>query len=782
MSLQVALAGQLRVSSDGTSLDGTRLAGRQGRVVLACLVSERHRPVPIEELAEAIWGASPPPTWRTALRGAISSVRAFLRLLGLPAAELLTASSGCYQLNLPDDTTVDVELAARDAEVAIEALEARDLPGAVAAARSARAVARSPLLPGLDSAWIERRRALLHETLVRSLEVLADAHLGAQHGPLAVESARELVQLEPFRESAHLRLVRALAAAGDRGEALRAFERCRRLLAEELGIDPSPELEVAYLDVLRAEPSDEPPPGGREPQARQGDLFVGRATEMGHLRTAWEGARAGRRRGALIMGEAGIGKSRLVAEVTAAAVRDGAVVLSGSCEEHLRVAYLPLRQAIGHHLATRTPEQLEELVDRGGPWIQRWPELAWRVEGSADPGSGPGDQSYLLSETFVDLLRAIAAGAAVVLVLEDVQWADDPSLELVRHLARAPAPAGLLLLVTCRTDEELSPGVGAALADLARAPWVADVPLASLQVSEVAAMVDLLIDSAAGRRSGTGRDLSAGVLHRHTGGNPFLVRELLRHLTETGEPAGADPAPSAAGVADDDVPPSVRLVVGHRLARLPGRAGELVEAAAVVGDEVDIAVLARVVDIRHAEVVAALDAATRAGLLDECPGVPGRYVFRHPIVHDAVYVGLPAGRRALLHHRVGTAIEAAPGGSSRLRELADHFALGSEPTDAGKAVDYARRAGDEALAELRYEDSADSYRRALAGLDRTVCDDGHRRELHLALAEALAGAGRPAAAEEVLREAGVAGGGTRRPRRRSPNAGQGTAPAGHRPP
>src|SRR6185437_17111941 len=95
MSLQVTLAGQLRVASDGTSLDGTRLAGRQGRVVLAYLVTERHRRVPIEELAEAIWDASPPRTWRTALRGAISSVRSFLGSLGLPAAELLTASSGC---------------------------------------------------------------------------------------------------------------------------------------------------------------------------------------------------------------------------------------------------------------------------------------------------------------------------------------------------------------------------------------------------------------------------------------------------------------------------------------------------------------------------------------------------------------------------------------------------------------------------------------------------------------------------------------------------------------
>jgi predicted ATPase len=570
-------------------------------------------------------------------------------------------------------------------------------------------------------------------------------------------------------------LLRALAAAGDRGEALRAYERCRQLLAEELGIDPSPELELAYLEVLRAEPAGPPLSAGGDPKAGYSG-FVGRAAEIARLSTAWEAARTGRRHGALIMGEAGIGKSRLVAEVTAAAARDGAVVLSGNCEEHLRVAYLPFRQAVGHHLATRTPEQLEELVDRGGSWIRRWPEMAWRAAGSPDRSPRPDDQRFLLSETFVDLLRAVSAAAPVVLVLEDVQWADDPSLELIRHLARTPAPAGVLLLVTCRTDEELTPGVDAALADLSRAPWVADVPLACLQMSQVAALVDLLIGSAAGRPLATGRGLLAGVLHRRTGGNPFLLAELLRHLAETGELAGADPGPLAAGAATDEVPPSVRLVVRHRLARLPGRAGELVEAAAVVGGEVDLAVLAQVVDLGRARVVTALDAATRAGLLDEGPGVPGRYVFRHPLVHDAVYAGLPAGRRAQLHHRVGTAIEAAPGGHSGLKELADHFALGSEPEDAGKAVAYARQAGDQALAEHRCEDAAHSYRTALAALERADRDGRERRYLQLALANALA----RAAADQVVREATAAG--TRQTRRRSAQAEPGAVKAGQRPP
>jgi DNA-binding SARP family transcriptional activator len=254
MSLRVNLAGQLKVEARGRTLEATRLAGRQGRVVLAYLVAERDNPVPAEKLAEVVWGATPPSTWRPALRGTVSKVRTFLAALELPAADMLTNSSGCYLLSLPEDATVDVELAVAAADAATRALAAGDLAGALEAAGAARRIAGRPLLPGIEGAWVERWRAVLHDTLVRSLEVLVDSHLVTGRGESGIPPARELVALEPFRESAHLRLLRALAVGGDRGEALRAYERCRRLLAEELGVDPSAELEAAYLAVLRAGP------------------------------------------------------------------------------------------------------------------------------------------------------------------------------------------------------------------------------------------------------------------------------------------------------------------------------------------------------------------------------------------------------------------------------------------------------------------------------------------------------------------------------------------------
>ena len=266
MSLEITLTGQLTAEADGNRADAADLPGRQASVVFAYLVAERGRPVPAEELAEAVWGGALPPTWRPAIRGVVSRVRDFLDLLGLAGADTLTSSSGCYRLALPGDTTVDVELAQGEAEAARRALGAGQLDRALAAAGRARTIAGRPLLPGHDSAWVEDRRAALHQLLASCLELQVDAHLAAGQAPLAVGPAAELVALEPFRDSAYRRLLAAHHAAGDRGEALRVYDRYRRVLADELGVGPSPELEAAYLELLHAEPGD----GAPVPAARRG--------------------------------------------------------------------------------------------------------------------------------------------------------------------------------------------------------------------------------------------------------------------------------------------------------------------------------------------------------------------------------------------------------------------------------------------------------------------------------------------------------------------------------
>src|SRR5215211_8080215 len=310
MSLQITLTGQLTAEADGARADATDLPGRQAPLVFAYLVAERDRPVPSEELAEAVWDGTLPPTWRPALRGVVSKVRGFLDVVGLPADDTLTSAAGCYRLALPADTAVDVEQAAGAAAAARSALAAGDLELAAAAAERARQIAGRPLLPGHEGAWVEQRRDGLHRILVDSLELLVDVHLRAGHPDPAVGPARDLVALEPFRDSAHERLLRAHAAAGDRGEALRVYDRYRRALAEELGVGPSPELEAAYLELLHAEPLALAPaaaPAGPPAPAASPVTgpFVGRGAELGRLRSAFTEAAAGLRRTVLVAGEAG---------------------------------------------------------------------------------------------------------------------------------------------------------------------------------------------------------------------------------------------------------------------------------------------------------------------------------------------------------------------------------------------------------------------------------------------------------------------------------------------
>jgi DNA-binding SARP family transcriptional activator len=731
MSVRVSLAGRLEVETDGRTLDAARLPGRQGRVVLAYLVAERDRPVPSEELAEAVWGPAPPPTWQPALRGVVSKVRDFLEALELPAGDMLTSVSGCYQLVLPDDATVDVELAAGDADAAARAFADGDLERALEAAGAARALAGRPLLPGQEGGWVERLRTVWQQVLVRALQVMVDASLARGRGEAAVQPATELVRLEPFRESAHLRLLRARAAAGDRGEALRVYDRCRRLLAEELGVDPSPELEAAYLELLRDDtvvaPTRQALLEGAGPARAWGEgPFVGRGPELARLGAAWAGALAGQRRLVLVTGEAGIGKSRLAAELAEHAERDGATVLLGRCDRQAGVAYLPLRAALGAYLAACPAERLRELVGPlGGELVRLWPELARRLPGLPAPTrSGPEEERYLLVEALTGLLDAVASASPALLVVDDLHEADEQSLALLRHLANATRPAGLLVLLTARDDEAARGDLAGVLADLLRAPGSQHLALGGLDEGEIAAVAETYT----GAPSRPATAALARVVRGRTGGNPFFAGELLRHLDETGALAPGVIARTAAGAAVDDVPATVRLVVGRRLALLGDAVRQLLEAASVIGHSTDLTLLARVVDLGDDDLLDALDMAVRAKLLDERPGMPGRYAFHHGIVRDLVYRDMLAGRRALLHHRVGEALEGlevAGGDPDRVRALADQFALG-QAGDAGKATDSARRAGDQALPRLLYEEAAHRYRQALAALDRGGGTDSDR--------------------------------------------------------
>ena len=241
--LRLYLTGRLTAELGDLRFDERRLPGRQGRRALAYLALRRTDPVPIDALAEAVWGTeSPSGAWETALSAIVSKLRASLR--ALDARCTVATAAGCYQLALPPDAWVDVE-AARDAldqaEGHVRAGRTRAAwgPGNVAASIAAR-----PFLAGVDADWIARERAALRDVHVRALECLTAVALANHEHPLAAQLAREVVDLEPFRETGWQRLMQALAGGGNRAEALLAYARCKKLLADELGVSPAPQTDA----------------------------------------------------------------------------------------------------------------------------------------------------------------------------------------------------------------------------------------------------------------------------------------------------------------------------------------------------------------------------------------------------------------------------------------------------------------------------------------------------------------------------------------------------------
>jgi YVTN family beta-propeller protein len=257
LQLNVFLAGRVAVEADGVLVGEERFPGRQGRLLFAYLVAEQGRPVPRDELAEALWGEAPPATWEKALTVLVSKLRSLLVECGLDGAIALTSAFRSYRLTLPEGTWVDVIAAAEAVAQAEAALAADDLEQAKAVATLAASLARPLFLSGEEGDWVDAKRRELSDILRRALSCLAEACLRSGDEVDAAKWAEETIALEPYRETGYRHLMAAHAAAGNRAEALRVYERCRQLLATELGAYPSPETESIYRELLEA-PSPEP--------------------------------------------------------------------------------------------------------------------------------------------------------------------------------------------------------------------------------------------------------------------------------------------------------------------------------------------------------------------------------------------------------------------------------------------------------------------------------------------------------------------------------------------
>ena len=246
----IRLAGGVRVETAAGVAGESGLGGRRPRLALAVLATEHDRDVGREELALALWGEQPPRTWEPSLRETVSKVRRYIADAGVADARI-TSALGCYRLVLPPGTEIDIEVAEHGSSEAHRLLAAGELAAASAVAARVHEIAARPLLPGEHGSWVEARRRSLEGCLVSALEVLGVTAAARRDWPAVTRAAEAILALEPFREDAYRSLMQAHSAAGNRAEALRVYNRCQRLLDDELGTRPSPDIEAHFVSLLR---------------------------------------------------------------------------------------------------------------------------------------------------------------------------------------------------------------------------------------------------------------------------------------------------------------------------------------------------------------------------------------------------------------------------------------------------------------------------------------------------------------------------------------------------
>ena len=461
--------------------------------------------------------------------------------------------------------------------------------------------------------------------------------------------------------------------------------------------------------------------------------FVGRSRELATLRTLVPRLPGEGRRIALIGGEAGSGKSRLVREFAREAAADGVVVLYGACDAVVRTPYRPFVEALEQLVRGSDPTTLrEDLGPAGGELARLLPELPARIEGLSEPvAADPDTERHRLHSVIGDVLVGAGRRRPLLLVLEDGHWADAPTLLLLRHLARSATDARLLLLATFRdTEVDVPTELADALADLRRADDVVRLKLGGLSEGEIVEFVQC----AAGREEDAAVHELAAAIHELTEGNAFLVCELWRALLETGVLVLSDGAVRLTRPLEQiATPESVREVVSQRVSRLDAATRDLLELAAVVGSEFELEVLRRAAPF-GLERPDALEAAVRSGMVEEVPARMLAYRFTHELVRRALYDRLSALRRAELHLQVGKAIESADPTSGRvLADLAHHFAAAAPLGDRERAIEYNVLAAAAATAALAFEEAASRLRTAL---DIGIGDGRRRAETQLQLGTA----------------------------------------------
>jgi DNA-binding SARP family transcriptional activator len=678
----------------------TTLKAAKHRALLAALALQPRRAVSADTLVEAIWGADAPPSAQATLHTYLSVVRRTLEP-DLPArtpSRYLVSSDAGYELRLGADglDVADFTRTVSEVHAALGPLASATAPHTDDPAAAGRALDQldrvlalwrgEPYADVVGSDLVAAERARLADLRLLALEDRATLLIASGAPGNAASELEALTAQHPLRERLWTLLAVAQARTGRQADALATLERLRVILDDELGIEPSPAVRDLQTAILRQEPvvstrTSTPSPGTSPPDrpaastAPEVDLsvpdwpLVGREEQLDALIRVLEAADGGTLAFASLVGEPGAGKSRLATELCRRARESGATVLVGRCSQDEDAPPLwPWTTALGAHL----------------------PEPVGTAEGDHDAAR------FEAAEEVRRALLSLAADQTVVLVLEDLHWADPSSLRVLRHLC-AHTDSGRMLVVCTWRRATLSGPLTEAAEALARR-HATRLDLDGLSESDARAVLQAV----------AGEDVDepvAAAARGRTEGNPFFLIEYAR--------LARDEDRSLSEVLDG-MPRTISDVVRRRIRQLPDDSADVLTTGAVVGREFDVGLLALELDVPEPAVLDLLEPALAVDLVQDLGG--DRFRFGHALVRDTAYAELTPSRRERVHASLAELVAAMPGTAERAPEIARHWASAG-PRHVGRAWRAAARAAQVAMAAHATDEAALHYRGALELLD-----------------------------------------------------------------
>lgn len=752
-ALELYFLGPLEIRSSGRQLSNPPTLKSQS--LLAYLVCQRSHPQPRDRLAGLFYGEKPERKARRCLSTALWHIRRCF------ADETVL---------LNDSQTVQFD-PQRNFWLDLDAFEGHAARTNLADLQAAAALYRGDFLDGFYDDWIISERYRLESIFLEVMARLMILHEAGGDFQTALATALRLLGRDSLNEAAHRLAMRAYCHLGQRKAALEQYNRCRQILLDELDAQPTGETTSLYQAILAGQFAIGSPPEispialrlptqvGRSPlDITAPSRLVGREQEMAFLENCWERAQAGKGSLALIGGEVGVGKTRLVEEFANRIRWQGSRVLWGRCYEFERASpYQPVAEALRNFLPTLSQSELAGMpagtlkeISRLAPEVLEGPaadeppplqRLKTSEDHAAELALVLDPNQAQLFDAVTRVLAEVSAQGALLVVLEDLHWASESTLQLLHHLSRRLSASAVFFVGTFRPEDIAQPHP---LLDLIRQlahdgiAWELD--LSRLSQASVTTILEEL--------SGAGEAVQplAARLYQETEGNPFFLMESVKALFETGMIQFKEGVWQGDFALLSEMTPTLTVNLGEavlaRVRRLRGSARTALDLAAVLGREFDFEPFNLAWGKDEEDTLEALDELLRHRLIEEKSG-PGQrdFAFTHHKIQEVVYHALPRHRRCLLHARAGTTLETlqAAGLETGVGELAYHFeqACGQDQALCGTAVHYLLQAGQQAVRGSANQEAVSYYQRGLAVLN-SLPDTEKRMQREIELQIALA--------------------------------------------